>query len=210
MSLFNPRSLNIFEKGALVGILLGDGSLTTNTDPPKTCSIVFRSTKVEYITHLRNLFGPWTTAPVEKAKTTNTMGFATRSMAYFVEFSSFYIFAPRDFSKKTKARKKTKIVPNNIEDLLTNVSLAYWYMDDGSGNTDSKRLKIATDCFTKAEVEKLCSVLQKKFNLYCNPRKVGDNKPGQFRIVFPVSEFEKFKSIVDPFILPCFQYKLNV
>uniref|UniRef100_UPI0022374588 LAGLIDADG endonuclease n=1 Tax=Ramaria cf. rubripermanens TaxID=2016387 RepID=UPI0022374588 len=60
-----------------------------------------------------------------------------------------------------------KVIPNNIEDLLTPLSLAYWIADDGSWNKPQRYVSLSTESFTLAEVELLIKVLNTKFNLSC-------------------------------------------
>ena len=59
----------------------------------------------------------------------------------------------------------TKVVPNNISELLTPISLAYWVCEDGGKLT---RFHFATNAFSYEEVKLLVSVLQDKFGLKCS------------------------------------------
>ena len=52
-----------------------------------------------------------------------------------------------------------KIIPNNIADLLTEVSLAYWIMDDGSFTGSG--LKLHTNAFSLEELNLLVEALDK-------------------------------------------------
>jgi hypothetical protein len=60
-----------------------------------------------------------------------------------------------------------KIVPLNIEELLTPLGLAYWICDDGTYCKKYKYIRLATNSFTLQEVELLLGVLRSKFNLDC-------------------------------------------
>jgi hypothetical protein len=56
--------------------------------------------------------------------------------------------------------------PNLLKKLITPVSLAYWFMDDGSQKSkQSKGLIFNTHGFTLKEVELLCDILKEKFDL---------------------------------------------
>ena len=59
-------------------------------------------------------------------------------------------------------KKYKKIIPYNNADYLTPLALAVWFMDDGSKINNTVR--IATNCFTYAEIENLSTVLYKKYN----------------------------------------------
>lgn len=69
-----------------------------------------------------------------------------------------------------------KIIPKNINNLLTARSLAYWIMDDGGQDPG---FILNTQSFTKEEVELLIKVLDEKFGLRGNLR---PRKSGQFVI----------------------------
>ena len=56
-----------------------------------------------------------------------------------------------------------KIIPSNISDLLTPVSLAYWIMDDGSFTGSG--LKLHTNAFSIEELNILKEALEKNFGL---------------------------------------------
>ena len=56
-----------------------------------------------------------------------------------------------------------KIIPQDIDLYLNQQALAVWFMDDGSKL--KKGAKIATNCFTKKELSRLCEILKNKFNL---------------------------------------------
>lgn len=61
-------------------------------------------------------------------------------------------------------KDKVKIIPNNLDKLLTPVSLAYWITDDGSKSSYGQTV-LHTRSFTKKEVEYLESVLKKNLGL---------------------------------------------
>lgn len=58
-----------------------------------------------------------------------------------------------------------KIIPTNIDKLLSPVGLAYWYMDDGVFHKTSGGFSLATNSFTLAEVQFLINILKDKLIL---------------------------------------------
>ena len=56
-----------------------------------------------------------------------------------------------------------KIIPNNIAEFLTRVSLAYWIMDDGSFTGSG--LNLHTNAFTLEELNLLIEALNKNFSI---------------------------------------------
>ena len=61
-----------------------------------------------------------------------------------------------------------KIIPSNIIDLLTPWGLSYLIADDGSFCKKSRRITLATNCFSLEEVQLLAQTLRDKFNLVCH------------------------------------------
>lgn len=100
--------------------------------------------------------------------------------------------------------ENTKIIPNDIEELLTPIGLAYLFMDDGK--SASYGFYICTDGFTKEENEFLVNCINRKFNLKLKISKTWINK---YRIFIPSSEKEKFVNLIRPFIIPSMYYKLT-
>jgi hypothetical protein len=58
-----------------------------------------------------------------------------------------------------------KIIPSNLMELMTPVSLAFWAMDDG--NKKESGFELYTHSFNISEVEELLKILQSKFGLNC-------------------------------------------
>ena len=98
-----------------------------------------------------------------------------------------------------------KIIPYNIFYWLTPLSLAVWFMDDGSKYKNSAR--IATNCFTFEEITFLCDVLKKKFCIVASPCKSGVGK-GHI-IYIHVESMKLFTRIVKPHMVPSMYYKLG-
>ena len=59
---------------------------------------------------------------------------------------------------------KVKTIPSNIGDLLTEVGLAFWIMDDG-GLGSNGTLNLHKDSYTLAEVNLLIDVLKRNFDI---------------------------------------------
>lgn len=105
--------------------------------------------------------------------------------------------------------KYIKILPLNIEELLTPVALAHLIMGDGYFSDGC--LKICTDNFTKDEVLTLINVLDVKFGLNAsiNKRTNSDGKV-KWRIRVSKLSMDKLITIVSPYIIPEMSYKLGL
>ena len=103
---------------------------------------------------------------------------------------------------------KIKIVPTNLEELLTAKSLAYWEMhDDGA---DRSGFILYTNCFTLEEVQRLVVVLKIKFDLNCSIHTRKDKTKQSYLIYVKADSWIKFKNLVEPHIIPHFQYKFKL
>ena len=93
-----------------------------------------------------------------------------------------------------------KVVPQNIFEMLTPISLAYWVCDDGgkSGNG----FHFATNAFTTEDVQLLINVLQNKFDLKCSIH-------SRNRIYVWVSSIKQLSNIVQPYVHNSMSYKIN-
>ena len=100
-------------------------------------------------------------------------------------------------------RDGKKIVPENIAMLLVEpLSLAVWFMDDGSAEYAGASLQ--THCFTKEEVQLLQHCFEQNFQIVTTMRK---NK-GKWILYIPKRSLVRFRELVTPFMLDRFMYKL--
>lgn len=124
--------LDFYLKQILIGNILGDVHMRRFSEKANV-RIIFRqgSINASYLLHLYKLFQEFVITPPSVSTVTDkytgkiryNLSFATLALPCFNElYESFYL-------------EGQKIIPNNIADLLTEVSLAYWIMDDGSFTT---------------------------------------------------------------------------
>jgi len=189
---------------ALIGLLLGDAhaerqKLTGNT------RLLFEQSTIhsEYLLMLHEIFEPLVglspllsfRAPNEiKVKVTSTLKFQTLRFTCLNEYHEIFYL------------NKKKIIPKNIDELLTPIGLAFWLQDDGSYHIRDKIIVLSTDCFDESDVDLLIILLKKKFDLDC--RKAKDRQ--YFRIVIKQNSIEKFKILVLPYIHSSMLYKLGL
>lgn len=154
----------------IIGLLLGDLSAEK---PNKNCNtrLQFKQSLInkEYILHLYSLFQEFCgTQPlnmsyfdsrVNKNKKYNSIKFQTLSLPCFNVYRELF------YNSEGK-----KILPNNIEQLLTPKGLAYWFMDDGY--KAEKGLYICTESYSLDEIKILLNILKNKFHLNCSFHKV--------------------------------------
>ena len=140
------------------------------------CRLVYAQTALshkEYFDYVFSLFIPFYTnnyipqSRIAKNKINNrtysAISFTTIQLPCFNTFKQmFYV-------------SNTKIVPDNIYELLTPRGLAFWITDDGS--KQGSGLHISVYAFTDKDVDRLMFTLQDKFNLKCSIHHNRDNKP---------------------------------
>ncbi len=114
--------------------------------------------------------------------------FATRSLPILTPF--YDQFFP----------EKKKVIPKDLK--LNPLSLAVWFMDDGSKSRSS--IYLNTQQFTKNEQCQLINILKRDFNIdsTLNKDKV------YFRIRIRTGSIQKFINLVQQFVLEEFKYKL--
>ena len=97
-------------------------------------------------------------------------------------------------------KNKRKIIPKNLE--LDPMSIAIWYMDDGSKSRDSD-VYLNTQQFSLTDQRKLLNCLR-KFGI--NARLNKDKKYYRIRIL--KESIQNFMDIVAPYMAPSMKYKL--
>jgi hypothetical protein len=148
----------------LVGLILGDLCLSRRSKNTLSVRALFKQGLIhkDYLMHLYELFNTFgsqipKTANLLPDKRTgkiySAVSFNTYSLPCF--FRLYSLFYPEG----------KKIVPSNIGDLLTPLSLAYWLADDGTFHKTQQHVRICTHSFTYEEVLLLASVLSAKFGL---------------------------------------------
>lgn len=98
-----------------------------------------------------------------------------------------------------------KIVPDLLIDEMNPFVMAVWVMDDGSYNQE--KIDISTYSFTLKEIEKLCSIIKKKFKitmLYYKDRDKG------YRIYCNKKETQKLVDLICPYIIKTMRYKIGL
>lgn len=186
-------SLNQEQESIIIGSLLGDGTLRLaegklNALFEVNHTIVQRSYVDWKYRHLQEFVK---TAPKMRGGNGGRTAyrFTTQSLPIFTSFyQQFY-------------QNKKKVIPQNL--VITPLALAVWFMDDGSKSRSSVYLN--TQQFSIEEQRQLLGLLQNQFKL------IGAlNKDKQyFRIRITTASTVQFKQIVRPYVIECFNYKLD-
>lgn len=186
----------------LVGSLLGDCHAERVSSGG--VRFIFRQSAVrkEYIFWLHNFF--------------NTRGYCSNNLpVYYTQKTGdkllgYYRFGTYRFTsllylyKLFYTHNKRKVIPANIAGILTPLSVAILIMDDGTWKKPGVR--IATNCFTKEEVELLSLALFTKFGIKSTLHKNNSN----FQLYIKQESISLLKELVLPYMIPSMHYKLGI
>lgn len=177
----------------LVGSLLGDGSLRCQGNRKNALYEVNHCYRYkEYVDWKSSIFKVFVSTPPARRLGNGSRvayRFTTRSLPVFTEyFRCFY-------------RNRKKIIPLNL--VLTPLSLAVWFMDDGCKSRSSCYLN--TQQFGRADQERLQLMLFDTFNLNSSLNKDKD----YYRIRISTESTQLLKLVIEDYILRCFRYKLD-
>ena len=121
--------------------------------------------------------------------------FITKSHPYLIELRKvFYV-------------NGKKVVPDHISDLLnTPLSLAVWFMDDGTVDKRRGSVLFETQSFSVEDIECLQECLLVNFDIKSNPVKSGRGRG--FRLYVSIAQAIKLKAIIAPHVIDSMRYKL--
>lgn len=196
---YSKSSLPIINKedyAILYGLILGDAYISRkNTE---NAYIRFEQSIIhkDYLEHLFDKFK-------YLCKDGATVKSAERKKLSVKIFSVYFV--TRQFTAITELhnlfyREGRKVVPFNIETLLTEESLAYWAMDDGDNHRSGYILN--TCSFTLNDLNLLKLALKNNWNLDCSIH-------SRNRLYIKAHSKKDFIDLVKPYFHPTMLYKLN-
>ncbi|MEK7143465.1 MAG: LAGLIDADG endonuclease [Patescibacteria group bacterium] len=100
-------------------------------------------------------------------------------------------------------KNSVKKFPIDIFSIFTDKMLAVWYMDDGSNNHGN--ITLSTHSFSLEDQRTIVDFLKNKYHI--DPTIIKDRT--QWKISIGSFDYQKFISIVSPFIPEAMSYKIN-
>ena len=144
----------------MIGLLLGDGHIQKRSINGNSRFIYGQSSlryyHLNYFNHVLELFKPYLSKDFE-LKTKSFVDKRTNNSYSSVNFATLSLPCFNYYRNIFYNSDNLKIVPSNIQDLLTPRGLAYWIMDDGS--LQNKGLHLNTYGFSNQDILKLKSTL---------------------------------------------------
>ena len=189
------------QKQIIIGKILGDGYLETANGTTYRLKIEHSAKQKEYVfwayRELKNLSSNKPKFKLHKSSSRKTY----EKYWFNTKYSSSLKFYGQQFYPKGK-----KIVPKLIHRWLTPLTLAVWFMDDGSIKSKECRGKIInTQSFDDKSLKRLQSAIKSNFDIKTTLRKQKDGT----QIYIPASEYDKLKLAIGKYVLPSLSYKLG-
>ena len=96
-----------------------------------------------------------------------------------------------------------KIIPEEIFDLFTPQMMAVWSMDDGTNTVQS--FTLSTHSFRESEEHMIRAFLKERYDVSATIIKDCSKQ----KIYIGRSDYEKFKTIIQPYVIPSMIYKID-
>lgn len=188
-------SLSRVQTNFLVGTILGDGYLMSSRSGKAARLQIRHNYKyIDYVEWKFSYFRKWCLTKSRFDKCNNSFVFKTVSHKQLMDLGKMFY------------GDQGKFVPDKIDRLLIDpLSLAIWFMDDGSGDKRTCRLKLSTYAFKKKGNLLLKKCLEQNFGL--KTMIIWDCK-GCY-LYFPKDDAIRLCQLINPYILTCMEYKLT-
>lgn len=188
------------QRELIIGLLLGDGHLETQNGRTYRLKVEHSITQKDYVDWLYQNFSEWANQlPRKRMKDS----FGKKVVSYgFTTYSSGSL---RFYAQQFYLGKK-KIMPKMIRKLLSPLALAIWFMDDGSWKSNFHRTYIIHSLgYGKSELKLVQKAFEEKFGIHAGIHRQYD----KWRIYIYSDSSEKFKKLIEPYVIPSMRYKLG-
>ena len=188
------------QKSILIGSLLGDGYLHKNRYGSISLEIKQEERHYDYIAWLwQALINLCNHGPQQRKDNSQWRLLTKYDKTLLPLYRLFY-------------HHDKKIIPSDIRKHLKDpVSLAVWYMDDGSLDWrihDHFSFCLATNCFSLEEQKYLQECLKENFGVESSIHKTTIRGSLQYRLYIGKQGRKKFQELIQPYIVKSFLYKL--
>lgn len=186
----------------MVGLILGDGHLTKPNGVKTTSSLDLKYDQkyLSYLEWIHQSLQEFYPSPIRRKKGFHQYRFYTKRREDIGALR--HLFYPNG----------VKVIPAEIQTYLTDpLTLAVWYQDDGT--LDFRRgyhtnALFATHCFPQNECQLLANALRMNFDLDVRVCRCLMRGKLYFRLYVTSKSMNTFMQIIEPYIQPCFHYKL--
>lgn len=144
----------------IFGILLGDAYAEKRAKGTRIC-FSQEHTNMEYLHYTWKIFSDSGYCSIVVPSPKKRIG-SNGKIRFVYRFNS-YTYASFNWIYESFYVNGTKIVPLNMADYLSPLALAHWIMDDGTKTADG--IRIATNSFSKSDVDRLCLIVLQKYGI---------------------------------------------
>ena len=187
--------MNKQQQEIIIGTLLGDAWIDN-----KSLRIKQSDAHKNYVFWLYSYFKDLCISPPKQRSDYKQWYFQTRFLKEISDYKEIFY------------KNNIKVVPENIKSLLISpLSLAVWYMDDGSLDfrpKDHYNFSLCTNAFTIKENKSLVNALKENFGIKSSiqtPLCRGIRYP---EIYIGAEGRDKFWKLISPYIVDCFSNKI--
>ena len=195
----------------ILGALMGDSNIRIRQNKHNCAyNIQFGHSKKQlgYLKYKHALMCKDLLNPINKEREENKCFIVDK----FYDRQAFYTFCTKpiniDYIYNLLYKNNKKIVNEKYLGYLTPLSLAIWYMDDGSYNLHNRIIRFATMGFTREENEIIRDYFYNNLKMPCVVAKV-DSGSG-WSIMLPQNSTKKFINLVKPYKCECMNYKFPI
>lgn len=203
------------QKDLLIGSLLGDGNLQSETKGQTWRYRALHSNKHrDYLNHKYSILQYYChTPPIFESVVDQRTG-KRNERWYFntLTHPSLRYYGNLFYTYNDKTQKMEKHVPHNIQELLTPRAVAYWYMDDGAlkWKGRSNAMRICTECFSEQDVERLRKALKNKYQIHTNrSKRTKQELLIGYRLEINEENSLPFSQLIRPYLINCMMYKVS-
>lgn len=194
--------MNRVQRNILIGSILGDGHLDKPTRNGSRWIIKYDDKFLPYLEWLHS-----------KLLSLEVSDIKTKSGNYHQHY--FFVKPSLEIGKWRSIfyPQGKKVVPAIINKLLTDsLSVAVWYMDDGSLDFREKyhfNATLATFCFSYEECLLLAKTLNLNFGVKAKVHKNSMRGKEYYRLYIKSESMDRFVGIIQRNIQPCMKYKIS-
>jgi len=187
------------QKQILMGMLLGDAHLERQRGSVAArIKIEHALAQSAYVVWKFNEWRDWVRTPPTVRQKRNRLG----TSSWNIGFTTLSHLALEEFRTRFYVNRR-KVIPPDLE--LTPLSMAVWFMDDGSRKSSQCRgLYLNTQSFSTSEVELLQAVIRRDVGVETSVRQQRDG----LQIYIPAPSAPQMGSFISKEILPSMRYKL--
>lgn len=201
------------QKDLLVGTLLGDGNLQTNTKGRTwRYRALHKAQHFQYLQHKYEVMKCFCDSEPIYSKINEGRTGKMYERWYFntTVQESFRHYGNLFYSYNTDTMVKD--VPLGIEKLLSPRAVAYWYMDDGALKWlgKSNAMRICTESFSDSGVRRLQKALKELYDIETQlTRKTTNKVYVGSRLAINEANSDKFVALIQPHLISCMRYKVS-